>query len=519
MIKISNLSIKIGDKILVDNLSFALESGQALGIVGESGSGKTLACSAISGLMPWFGNWRIGGTMEFMGQKTEIADAPSRQHHAGKDIGFIFQDSLTTLNPLHHIAKQLAEAFIGDFDKATLNLMVKTALSEVGLPNDDEFLMRLPHQLSGGQRQRVIIAIALANKPSLVVADEPLTALDAHLKRQILELIKQKTANSCLIYISHELNSVRHLCHQVIVMQQGAIREFGKTSDIFTNPRHEYTKELLRIPPIKTDKNAQNTPIILQVKDLAVQYPIKKGILQRISHYHQIIKPCAWQLHQGQILGIIGASGSGKSTMAHALLRLIASSGMMKFNDIAYQNFNHQQFLPYRKEMQILFQDPYSSLSPRMNIGQICQEPLDFHFVKLSEAEKQAKIAAQLIAVGLNPEDCTKYPHEFSGGQRQRIALARALIMQPKLLILDEPTSALDKSTGQKIIDLILEISQKSGLSCIVISHDFYVIMQLCDNVVVMNNGDVIEENTPQNLLKNPQHQYTKDLIYAANYQ
>ncbi len=518
LLQINNLTLANGTLPLIHGINLRCGAGETLGLVGESGSGKSLTCMAIAGILPYFQPWNIGGTMQFMGHAYSLADMNNRRHHLGVDIGYIFQDSLTSLNPLHTIKKQLAEAILTPLSANDKNEYARQLCSEMQLPNNNEFMGRYPHQLSGGQRQRVMIAMAIANKPQLIIADEPITALDAHLKGAILQLLQQyQQKNGCsLIYISHELASVKKLCHQVMVLQGGHCVEQGPTAQIWQNPTNDYTKLLLAKPTMEFRNlppclQPKGEPILsLQQCDIYVKNTINlwKSTQKTLIHIDDL------HIYNGQSLGVMGESGSGKSSLALGLLQLLPSHGKMVFLGHHINQYNTKKLLPLRKKMQMVFQDPYSSLSPKRNIEQIIGEGLDTHEKDLTPAQKLQKISEMLVKVGMNDGDMHKYPHEFSGGQRQRIALARALILQPQLIIMDEPTSALDQLTTIKIIALIRHIQQTTPVTCLFISHDLAVISQLCDRICVLHNGKIIEQGPTHDIINNPQNQYTKLLVH-----
>jgi microcin C transport system ATP-binding protein len=501
----------------VRGISFDLARGETLAIVGESGSGKSVTALSVVGLLG--DNAQVTGSVRYNGAEMLGASAQQLQSVRGNDISFIFQEPMTSLNPLHTIAKQIGESLSlhqglkGEAARArTIDLLTK-----VGIRDAQSRLSAYPHQLSGGQRQRVMIAMALANGPDLLIADEPTTALDVTIQAQILDLLAdlKRSENLSMLFITHDLNIVRRIADRVCVMQGGEIVETGKTGDIFANPQHPYTQKLLAAaakgvaPPVAT--SAQT---VLDVADLRVWFPIQTGLLRRVTGHVRAVNSASLTLRAGETLGIVGESGSGKTTLALAILRLVASTGAVVF---AGQNLNAlpaRKLRPFRRDMQIVFQDPFGSLSPRMTAGEIIAEGLGVHGTAGQDA---GAMVAQIMAdVGLDPAMSTRYPHEFSGGQRQRIAIARAMILRPKLVVLDEPTSALDMTVQVQIVNLLRDLQAKWGLAYIFVSHDLRVVRAMSHQVMVMREGDIIEAGPTEQIFAAPQTEYTRALMAAA---
>ena len=521
IVSIQNLTIKFNRNIeVVKNLNLDVIKGKTTAIVGESGSGKTLSALSILKLLP-NGAKIENGNIFFNNVNLLKLNESEIQKIRGNKISTIFQEPMTSLNPLHTINKQIEEII------TTHNLISKNEakkktiilLKEVGLDNIASRPKIYPYELSGGQRQRAMIAMSIANNPEVLIADEPTTALDVTIQLQILELLKniQSRLGMSLVFISHNLAVVKKLSDYIYVMKNGKIVEYGTNDEIFNNPKNEYTKELVSYQSnIKESKNFDSDSI-LNVENLDVWYPIKKGLLKRTVDYVKAIKNVSFDLKIGESIGIVGESGSGKTSLILAVLNLIESKGKIKINKKDLSQLNKKEILNLRKEIQIVFQDPFSSLSPRMNIEDIISEGLLIHYPKISKKEKEKKIKNILSKVGLEYSNTIeKYPHEFSGGQRQRIAIARALILEPKILILDEPTSALDVTIQNQIINILNKLQKQLGLSYIFISHDMTVIKAISDRIIVLKDGLIVEENISRNIFNSPKSEYTKKLISSV---
>ena len=520
VISISNLSVSFKNKKIINNVNMDIIKGKTTAIVGESGSGKTLTALSILKLLP--NNAKINSGKIFFENKDILSENDEAiQKIRGNSISTIFQEPMTSLNPLHTINKQIEEIITthnliskSDAKKKTINL-----LQEVGLGDIASRPKIYPYELSGGQRQRAMIAMSIANNPEVLIADEPTTALDVTIQLQILELLKniQSKLGMSLVFISHDLSVVKKLSDYIYVMKNGKIVEFGSNDEIFNNPKNEYTKELVSYESYIKESSKFGSDSILKVKDLDVWYPIKKGLLKRTVDYVKAIKNVSFDLKTGESIGIVGESGSGKTSLILAILNLIESRGKIKINNKDLSKLNKKEILNLRKEIQIVFQDPFSSLSPRMNIEDIISEGLLIHYPKINKKEKEEKIKNILDKVGLEYKNTiAKYPHEFSGGQRQRIAIARALILEPKILILDEPTSALDVTIQNQIISLLNKLQKQLQLSYIFISHDMTVIKAISDRIIVLKDGLIVEENISSNIFNSPKSEYTKKLISSV---
>ncbi|MCE2927588.1 MAG: dipeptide ABC transporter ATP-binding protein [Rickettsiales bacterium] len=529
LLSLSNLCLSFGEKQVIKNLSLSIERGEMLALVGESGSGKSLTALSIMGLEPagakLNGHIRFGDDVILSEAQAESKDLRSLVYARddilrplrGKRISMIFQEPMTALNPLHTIGKQIEE-IITIHQKHSPNHAsnVLTLLDQVGLSHFKDRLDAYPHQLSGGERQRVMIAMAIANKPDLLIADEPTTAVDVTIQKKILELLKelQKEMGMAILFITHDLTVVKRLCDRVAVMKQGELLEQGKVADVFTAPKHPYTQLLLSSEPKgKAVAIEANAPQLLSCESLRVHFPIKKGLLRRTVGHVKAVDGIDLTLARGECIGIVGESGSGKTTLGFALLKLIKSEGEIAFSPTT----NHQPpTTHFRKHMQLVFQDPYSSLSPRMTVEQIIGEGLDVHEPHLSSTERSTKIRDILIEVGLDETALHRFPHEFSGGQRQRISIARSVVLRPQLLVLDEPTSALDLTIQSQIIDLLKNLQRKYQMSYVFISHDLRVIRAIAHRIIVMKQGKVVETGDTKQILEHPREDYTKTLIDAA---
>ena len=502
----------------VRGISFTVERGETVALVGESGSGKSV--SALSTVSLLGDSAEVSGSVTYEGQQMIGADDALLRKVRGNDISFIFQEPMTSLNPLHTIEKQLAESLalhqglVGDeARKRILDLMDK-----VGIVEGESRLGAYPHQLSGGQRQRVMIAMALANKPDVLIADEPTTALDVTIQAQILDLLKdlKNSEGMGLLFITHDLGIVRRIADRVCVMQQGEIVEQGPTAEIFENPQHPYTIKLLSAEP-----TGHPAPVpdgaeeIVATSNLKIWFPITQGLMRRTVGHVKAVNDASLSVRAGETLGIVGESGSGKTTMALAIMRLISSEGSISFMGQDVRQWSTRELRRLRKDMQIVFQDPFGSLSPRMTCFQIIAEGLSIH--KVDEArDKRELVHEVMIEVGLDPVTMDRYPHEFSGGQRQRIAIARAMVLRPRLLVLDEPTSALDMTVQVQIVELLRDLQVKYGLAYLFISHDLKVVRAMSHKVMVMKRGDVVEYGLADDLYDNPQSDYTRTLLQAT---
>ncbi len=503
----------------VDGVSFALEKGRTLALVGESGSGKSVTALAIPRLLP--DGTRIGGQILFKGE--DMVGLGERRLRAlrGSAITMVFQEPMTSLNPLHTIEKQIGEILqIHGMDGAAARrARTLELLREVGLRDPQERLGAYPHQLSGGQRQRVMIAMALANRPDLFIADEPTTALDVTVQAQILALLRDLQARHgmAMLFITHDLGIVRRLADDVAVMRKGVIVEAGPVARIFAEPRHDYTKALLAAEPKgKAPPLDASAKTIVAVDDLRVHFPIKAGLLRRSIGAIKAVDGLSMMVREGQTVGVVGESGSGKTTLGLAILRLIASQGRIAFMGKPIETLGSTAMRPLRRDMQVVFQDPYGSLSPRMPIVDIVGEGLLIQRRGLSAAQRREAVAQAFLETGLDPATMDRYPHEFSGGQRQRIAIARAIVLQPKFIVLDEPTSALDMSVQAQIVDLLRALQQKLGLAYLFISHDLKVVRALASEIIVMREGKVVEAGPAGEIFAAPRDAYTKALFAAA---
>ena len=507
--------------LAVDHVWFSINKGETLALVGESGSGKSVTALSILKLLPYPPASHPSGSVSFKGKELLDANESDLRKVRGNDITMIFQEPMTSLNPLHTVERQIGEILelhVG-LTGQTQRKRIVELLGKVGIRDPETRLLDYPHQLSGGQRQRVMIAMALANNPDLLIADEPTTALDVTVQAQILKLLKDLQAEfgMAMLLITHDLGIVRNMADRVAVMQHGKIVEQGETETIFAAPQHAYTRMLLSaepkgLPPV-SDATAA---IVLETKGLKVWFPIKRGFFRRTVGYIKAVDGIDATVRAGQTLGIVGESGSGKTTLGLALLRLITSEGSIVYMGQAINGFNSKMMRPLRKEMQIVFQDPYGSLSPRLSIQQIVEEGLMVQGMRLTLDQRRLRVATALTEVGLDPETMDRYPHEFSGGQRQRIAIARALALEPKFIMLDEPTSALDMSVQAQIVDLLRGLQQTHNLAFLFISHDLRVVRALANEVIVMRNGIAVESGPTAEVFTSPKTDYTKALIAAA---
>ena len=509
------------DTLAVDRVSFEIKKGETVALVGESGSGKSVTALSVLKLLPYPSAHHPSGSIRFKGQELLNLPEDKIRHVRGNDITIIFQEPMTSLNPLHTIEKQIGEILLlhrgltGEAARArTLEL-----LTQVGIPEAETRLGSYPHQLSGGQRQRVMIAMALANEPDLLIADEPTTALDVTVQAQILTLLKelQKRLGMAMLFITHDLGIVRRLADTVCVMKEGKIVERGPVEQVFSAPEHPYTRALLAAEP-KPDPAPINSdaPVVVETRDLKVWFPIKRGVMRRVVGHIKAVDGVSIGVRQGETLGIVGESGSGKTTLGLAILRLVSSEGPIVFLGSTITGLTFRQMRPFRLHMQIVFQDPYGSLSPRMSVSDIIEEGLWVHHPKLTRAQREERVVQALRDVGLDPETRFRYPHEFSGGQRQRIAVARAIVLEPTFVVLDEPTSALDMLIQAQIVELLRALQKRRNLTYIFISHDLRVVAALASRLVVMRHGKVVEEGPAAELFARPTSDYTRALLAAA---
>ncbi|MDZ4310269.1 MAG: ABC transporter ATP-binding protein [Cypionkella sp.] len=522
VLEVSNLNIGFrqdGREIAaVRGVSFSVDKGETVALVGESGSGKSVTALSTVGLLP--DSARVTGSVKYLGKEMVGATQAQLRAVRGNDISFIFQEPMTSLNPLHTIERQLVESLSlhQGLSGAAARVRCLELLDKVGIRDAESRLSAYPHQLSGGQRQRVMIAMALANGPELLVADEPTTALDVTIQAQILALLAdlKQTEGLSLLFITHDLGIVRRIADRVCVMQGGEIVEQGLTAEIFANPQHPYTQKLLAAEPQgRPDPVAADAPVVVETENLRVWFPIQQGFMRKVVGHVKAVNEASLSVRAGETLGIVGESGSGKTTMALAILRLIDSTGRITVLGRDIQDLQTKAMRAHRRDMQIVFQDPFGSLSPRMTAAEIIAEGLGVH--GLEPGRNRAEMVAEIMAeVGLDPAMAARYPHEFSGGQRQRIAIARAMILRPKLVVLDEPTSALDMTVQVQIVDLLRALQRKWGLAYVFISHDLRVIRALAHKVMVMKNGDVVEAGLGADLFDNPQTDYTRALMAAA---
>ena len=523
LLEVRDLSVvfRSGDREMtaVDHVSFSLERGRTLALVGESGSGKSVTAMSIARLLGANAHHPNG---EILFEGRDLLKLPMNQMREvrGAKIAMVFQEPMTSLNPLHPIAKQIGEILaIHGVEKEQIRGRVIELLTEVGIREPEERLGSFPHQLSGGQRQRVMIAMALANRPKLFIADEPTTALDVTVQAQILALLRdlRSRLDMAMLFITHDLGIVRKIADDVCVMQKGCIVERGAVRDIFKNPQHPYTKALLAAEPKGLPPPSDpDAPVVVTADDLKVWFPIKRGFLRRTCGYIKGVDGVTLTIRQGQTVGVVGESGSGKTTLGLAILRLIRSDGPIAYLGRAIHGLKAREMRPLRREMQIVFQDPFGSLSPRLSVAEIVDEGLKVQKPGLPYSERREIVARALFDVGLDPATMDRYPHEFSGGQRQRIAIARAMALEPKFVVLDEPTSALDMSVQAQIVDLLRDLQKRRGLAYMFISHDLKVVRALANDLVVMSHGKVVEAGPAAEIFAAPKTDYTRALFKAA---
>jgi microcin C transport system ATP-binding protein len=525
LLSLRNLSVSFGRGArqvdAVREVSFDIAKGETVGLVGESGSGKSVTALSVLQLLPYPTAWHPGGSIRYGGEELLGANEDRLRDLRGNQIAMIFQEALTSLNPLHSIERQIAEVLFVHkrMDQRQARDRVVELLHLVGLPEAEDRLHSLPHEFSGGQQQRVMIAMALANEPDLLIADEPTTALDVTIQAQILKLLSdlQARLGMALLLITHDLGIVRHMADRVSVMSKGRIVEQGTAADVFERPSDAYTKALLAAEPKgRPEPGPADAPEIMAADAIKVWFPIKRGLIRRTVDHVKAVDGITLHVRQGHTLGVVGESGSGKSTLGRALLRLEGSQGDLRFGGRSIRNLRWKELRPLRREMQIVFQDPIGSLNPRLSVGRIVEEGLIVHGLGGSDGERRALIGEALEEVGLEPEMQERYPHEFSGGQRQRISIARALVLKPKFIVLDEPTSALDMSVQAQIVELLRNLQVRHNLAYLFISHDLKVVRALAHDVIVMRRGKVVEQGPSEALFANPKEAYTRALMAAA---
>ncbi|MCL8482338.1 MULTISPECIES: ABC transporter ATP-binding protein [Bradyrhizobium] len=525
LLSVSDLSVAFHQQgratTAVDHVSFDIKRGECVALVGESGSGKSVSALSVLKLLPYPVASHPSGSIRFKGRDLLPLSEGEMREIRGSDISIIFQEPMTSLNPLHTIERQISEILQlhQPISNSAARKRVLELLTQVGIPEPETRLGSYPHQLSGGQRQRVMIAMALANEPDLLIADEPTTALDVTVQAQILALLADIRARlgMSLLFITHDLGIVRRIADRVCVMNGGKIVEQGPVEQVFTAPAHPYTKALLAAEP-KPDPAPPrpNEPVVMQAKDLKVWFPIKRGLFRSTVGHIKAVDGVSVAVRKGETLGVVGESGSGKTTLGLALLRLISSDGPIVFLGKEIQGLSFKDVRPFRRDMQIVFQDPFGSLSPRMSVGDIIAEGISVHQPRLSEEEREAKVIKALNEVGLDPATRFRYPHEFSGGQRQRISVARAVVLEPSFVVLDEPTSALDMLFQAQMVALLRDLQRKLDLTYMFISHDLRVVASLASHLIVMRHGKVVEEGPAVDLFKAPKTDYTRALFAAA---
>jgi microcin C transport system ATP-binding protein len=505
----------------VRHVSFEIERGESVALVGESGSGKSVTALSIMQLLPYPTARHPTGSIVFQGQELVGAPEAAMQRVRGDRVAMIFQEPMTSLNPLHTIEKQVNEVLRvhRGLSRSAARTRTLELLRLVGLPEAERRLDAYPHQLSGGQRQRVMIAMALANDPDLLIADEPTTALDVTIQAQILALLRELQAKfgMALLLITHDLGVVRKMTERVCVMSAGEIVEAGVTREVFDVPRHPYTRRLLAAEPRPMARAPRaDAPVVVEAQDVRVWFPIRRGVMRRTVGHVKAVDGVSVTVREGQTVGVVGESGSGKTTLGLALLRLQAAQGRIRFGDRDIQAVSARALRPLRREMQVVFQDPFGALSPRMSVAQIVGEGLGVHDIGATAAERSQLIDGALREVGLDPALRDRYPHEFSGGQRQRIAIARALVLKPRFVVLDEPTSALDMSVQAQVVDLLRELQARHRLAYLFISHDLKVVRAMSDEILVMRDGRVVEQGPTARVFEHPEQPYTRALMAAA---
>ncbi len=528
LLTIDNLSVAFGHPgnrdTVVDGVSLTVAAGEKLALVGESGSGKSVTALSVLQLHD-NSQCECHGSIRFNGEELLSKSEAQMRQLRGRDIAMIFQEPMTALNPVYTVGEQLIEPLMlhEGLDRNAARERMITLLDKVGIKEPEKRFDAWPHMLSGGQRQRVMIAMALACQPKLLIADEPTTALDVTIQKQILELLESLQAEfgMAVLLITHDLNMVRHFADRVAVMEKGLLVEQGKVNEVFAAPQHDYTRKLLASEPeplVADDEVAAlaQQPALLQGENIRCYFPIKSGFFRRQIGEVRAVEQVDITIHPGETVGIVGESGSGKTTLGMCLLRLQQSEGAIHFNGGRIDGLDQRQMRPLRRDIQIVFQDPFSALSPRMNIEQIIGEGLELHFPHLDRAQRRQRIEAVMEEVDLQPAMLSRYPHEFSGGQRQRIAIARAVVLEPKLILLDEPTSALDISVQKQVLALLRDLQQRHGMSYLFISHDLKVMRAISHRVLVMKDGRVVESGETRSLFQAPQHAYTRALLEAS---
>ncbi|MGV0877164.1 ABC transporter ATP-binding protein [Martelella sp. FLE1502] len=525
LLSVKDLSVAFrqggAESLAIDRVSFDIMPGEVVALVGESGSGKSVTAASVLRLLPYPAASHPSGEILFEGRDLLKADDRTLRNVRGGDITQIFQEPMTSLNPLHTVERQVGEtlALHGGMTGAAARKRILELLNEVGIREAEKRLGAFPHELSGGQRQRVMIAMALANRPKLLIADEPTTALDVTVQAQILKLLKslQRDHGMSMLFITHDLGIVRKFADRVCVMTKGKIVEHGPVAEIFDDPQHDYTKHLLAAEPKGTPPTHDPArEVVMEADNLKVWFPVKVGLLRKTVDHVKAVNGISLKLRAGETLGVVGESGSGKTTLGLALTRMISSEGRIAFVGKDIDAYSFKAMKPLREQMQIVFQDPYGSLSPRMSIGEIIAEGLKIHERGLSATEREARVGAALEEVGLDAATRWRYPHEFSGGQRQRVAIARAMVLKPRFVMLDEPTSALDMSVQAQVVDLLSALQKKHNLAYLFISHDLKVVRALANEIIVMRLGEVVERGPAKDVFENPQADYTKALLAAA---
>lgn len=520
VLEVNDLRVSFGSELAVDGVSFSINTAETVALVGESGSGKSVTALSVLQLLPYPLAHHPSGSVLVDDQEVIGASREQLLKIRGAKVSMIFQEPMTSLNPLHKISKQVGEALRVHKGMSRQQALKRTLelLKLVGLQDAESRLQAYPHELSGGQRQRVMIAMALANEPKLLIADEPTTALDVTIQAQILKLLGelQQEMQMAMLLITHDLGIVRSVAHRVCVMHDGLIVEHGTNAEIFGNPQHEYTKHLLAAEPSGQPAFSNDqAPIRAEARKFTVRYPRGKGWFGK-TKYVVAVDDVEVTVRAGQTVGVVGESGSGKTTLGLAMLRLLTSEGDLEFDGKDILPLKRRALTQLRKDMQIVFQDPYGSLSPRMTVQHIIEEGLGVHVPGLSRAQRQAQVAEVMTEVGLDPETMVRYPHEFSGGQRQRISIARAMILRPRFVVLDEPTSALDMSVQAQIVDLLRDLQQKHNLAYLFVSHDLKVVRALANWLIVMRDGKIVEQGPAQTVFDSPQTDYARALFGAA---
>jgi microcin C transport system ATP-binding protein len=525
LLSVKDLSIAFGagsrEVLAVDRISFSIKKGETLALVGESGSGKSATALSIMKLLPYPAASHPSGQVMFNGQDLLSLSERKIREIRGADITIIFQEPMTSLNPLHTIERQIGEILLlhRGMTGAPARARVLELLTQVGIPNPETRLKSYPHQMSGGQRQRVMIAMALANEPDLLIADEPTTALDVTVQAQILKLLKelQGRLGMAVLFITHDLGIVRKIADRVCVMKDGKIVEENAVAEIFKSPQHPYTRALLAAEPHPHALQPNPTgEIVLKTDDLKVWFPIKRGVMRKTVGHIKAVDGVSVEVRKGETLGVVGESGSGKTTLGLAILRLISSDGPIVFMGNPLQELRFKEMRPHRRNMQIVFQDPYGSLSPRMSVSDIIQEGMWIHMPHIPRHECEKHVIKALEDVGLDPETRFRYPHEFSGGQRQRIAIARAIVLEPTFVVLDEPTSALDMLIQAQMVELLGALQKRHDLTYMFISHDLRVVAAMSSSLMVMKEGKVMEAGPAAEIFKSPKTAYTRALFAAA---